>query len=109
MAEIGHKLVGKGDAFSCISCHAVGTQKPTDVFDGEGINLAYGAERLQYAFFRRWLLDPVTIDPETKMPDFFDGNESPLIDVYDGDAGQQVDAIWHYLRQGKAMPLPFVE
>jgi hypothetical protein len=46
----------------------------------------------------RWMLDPLRIDPQTKMPKFAtDGKYTKVTDVYDGDARRQFDAIWHYL------------
>lgn len=104
-AAIGHKLMGK-DGFSCISCHAVGPMKATEIFEGEGNDFIRSAERLQRSYFHRWLLDPLLIDPTTKMPDYFEGFTSPFTDVYGGDARKQIEAMWQYLRLGEKMPLP---
>ena len=108
-AAIGLKLVGKDGGFSCISCHAVGPMKATEVFEGEGNDFMRSAERLQRSFFHRWLLDPLLIDPSTKMPDYFEGFSSPFTDIYEGDARKQIEAIWQYLQLGEKMPLPRTE
>ena len=81
--------------------------EPTQVFEAEGINLALPAERLQRVFYTRWLLNPLRIDPQSKMPVYFDeqGN-SPLFDVYDGDTKKQLDAFWHYMRMGQKINPP---
>ncbi len=105
-AEVGRKLVGKEGGFSCISCHAVRSMPATEVFEAEGINLAYSAERLLPPYYKRWLLDPLLIDPQTKMPDYFEGWSSVLTEYYEGDAPKQIDAMWQYLRLGDKMPLP---
>ena len=105
-AKIGEKLVGKAGGYSCISCHGVGPMEAKEVFESEGINLAYSAERLLRPYFQRWVRDPLSIDPQTKMPKYFEDGKSPLTDFYDGDAEKQIDAIWQYLRLGDKMPPP---
>jgi mono/diheme cytochrome c family protein len=105
-ATIGHKLVGKTGGYSCISCHGVGPMEAKEVFESEGINLAYSAARLLRPYFQRWLRDPLSIDPQTKMPKYFEDGRSPLTDFYDGDAEKQIDAVWQYLRLGDKMPPP---
>ena len=75
---------------------------PTAVFEAPGINLAYTTERLRKGFFQRWLLAPLRIDAETKMPKFSeDGVSTQITDVLDGKAAQQFDAIWQYLQTVK--------
>lgn len=105
-AKIGRVMVSADGGFSCVACHGVGSMVPTQVFESEGINLAYSYERLQPEFYHRWLLNPLRIDPVTKMPVYFDQGRSPLTDHYDGDAAKQIDAVWQYIRKGKDMPLP---
>jgi mono/diheme cytochrome c family protein len=97
LAETGRKLVGKDGGFSCVSCHAVGPLLAMEVFESEGLNLAWSAERLHAHFYRRWFRNPLSIDPQTKMPMYFEEGRSPLTDVLDGDAEKQIDAVWHYL------------
>jgi mono/diheme cytochrome c family protein len=106
LAKIGQKLVGKDGGFSCISCHGVGKLEAMEVFESEGINLAYSYERLLPAYYRRWVRNPLSIDPQTKMPVYFDEGKSPLTEVLGGDAEKQMDAIWEYIRLGPNMPLP---
>jgi mono/diheme cytochrome c family protein len=109
LARIGQQLVGKAGGFSCVSCHGVGSQPATEVFESEGVNFAYAAERLLPDYYRRWLRSPTSIEPQTKMPVYFDEGRSPLTEVLDGDAEKQIDAIWQYLRLGRDMPPPRVE
>lgn len=107
LAEIGRKLVGVDGGFSCISCHGVGDLQPTQVFEAEGINLALPARRLQRDYYFRWVLNPLRIEPQTKMPVYFDdeGN-SPLYDVLDGKALKQLEAFWDYMRAGDTIKPP---
>jgi mono/diheme cytochrome c family protein len=109
LARIGHTLVGPIGGFSCSACHSVGSYD-AHAFEAPGINLAYGNERLRADYFRRWLRNPLSVDPNTKMPAYFDeeGN-SPYTDILEGDAFKQIDAMWHYLKQGEKMAPPKLE
>ncbi len=106
-ARIGQRLVSADGGLSCISCHAIGRVKATQVFENAGINLAYAHARLLKPYFQRWVRNPLALDPVSKMPVFFDEQlRSPLTDFYDGDGGKQIEAIWQYLWLGERMPPP---
>ncbi|MEW6307101.1 MAG: c-type cytochrome [Verrucomicrobiota bacterium] len=105
-AQLGLKLIGVDGGFSCIACHAVKDLGATQVFESAGVNLAYSGERLLPQYFQRWLTNPLRIDPQTKMPVYFDQGRSPLTDYFEGDANKQIDALWQYFRLGDKMPLP---
>lgn len=109
LAEVGRKLVGKDGGFSCVSCHGVGSMLALEVFESEGINLAYSADRLLPDYYRRWFRAPTSIDPQTKMPVYFDEGKSPLTDVLDGDGEKQITAVWEYLRLREKMLPPKTE
>jgi len=106
LVEAGRKLAGKEGGFSCISCHGFGALQPLEVFESEGINLAHASDRLLTEFYRRWMRNPLSIEPLTKMPAYFEDGTSPLTEVLDGDAGMQIKALWQYLRLGEKMPPP---
>lgn len=106
LAKIGHILVGPVGGFSCSACHSVADYQ-AHAFEAPGINLGRVNERLRYDYFRRWLRSPVTVDPNTKMPVYFDEEgASPYGDVLDGDAFKQIDAMWHYIKHGQKMQAP---
>ena len=43
-------------------------------------------------------MNPLAIDPATKMPAYFDAEgRSQLTEFFEGDAAKQIDAMWHYL------------
>ncbi|PYJ85171.1 MAG: hypothetical protein DME22_10140 [Verrucomicrobia bacterium] len=106
-AKIGRKLVSANGGFFCVSCHAVGSMGAMQVFESNGINLAYTGARLQKEHYRRWVRNPLRIDPASKMPVYFDTDgRSPLTDYFNGDAEQQIEAIWQYIRLGDKMPPP---
>ena len=106
-AENGRKLVSANGGFSCTSCHGVADFGATAVFEAPGINLAISHRRLQQEFFQRWLRSPLSVDPHTKMPGYFDeeGN-SPLPEFYEGNGPKTIQAVWEYLRLGDQMPRP---
>ncbi|MBM3877133.1 MAG: c-type cytochrome [Verrucomicrobia bacterium] len=110
LVPVGQKLLGTDGGFSCTSCHSTGPQKATQVFEAEGLNFAYPAERLQRDYFDRWILNPLRIVPTTKMPVYFDDDgRSPLMDVLGGDARKQLDALWHFMRLGDKVTPPPVQ
>ncbi len=100
-AKIGERLLGE-NGFNCLQCHALGERNATAVFEAPGPNLARTRERLREGYYTRWLLHPLRIDPETKMPRFAtDDGKTPLTDVLGGDARAQVDAMWQFLQTVK--------
>ena len=108
LVKAGHKLMGKDGGMSCISCHAVGKNLALEVFESEGVNLAYSYDRLLPDYYRRWFRNPLSIDPQTKMPAYFgeDGNTSPFPDLLGGSVDTLMQAVWEYMRLGDQMPAP---
>lgn len=108
LSESGRKLVSANGGLSCTQCHGVGDFGATAVFEAPGINLAYSNYRVQPSFFRRWLRNPQSVDPETKMPAYFDleTGASPLGDILGGDGPKTIQAVWEYLRLADKMPKP---
>ncbi len=105
-AETGRKLASMGGGFSCVTCHGVGDVRAL-AFDVAGVNLAQSGARLMKPYAQLWIRNPQLIDPSTKMPVYFDdAGKSPLGDFFGGDGGQQIDALWEYLRLGERMPPP---
>lgn len=105
-AQIGQKMVGKDNGLSCISCHAMNDLPALEVFESEGINLGLSSARLLKPYFFRWLRNPLAIDPQTKMPAYFEDGKSALTDYYGGDGEKQINALYEYIRQGEQMPAP---
>jgi len=98
----GQKLLGADGGFNCISCHAVGEQAATAVFEAPGINFAETAARLRKGYFHRWVLAPTRIDPDTKMPKYADPEGmTQLSEPYDGRGPDQFEAIRQYLKSLK--------
>ena len=99
---IGEKLLGADGGFNCITCPAVGDQAATAVFEAPAINFVQTVERVRKGYFHRWVMAPIRIDPETKMPKYADPEGmTQLTDQFDGKGAQQFDAIREYLRTVK--------
>lgn len=99
LVKVGERLISANGGFACVACHAVGSNSLQVVVESPGVNLAYSGERLLPDYFRRWLMNPIVIDPGTKMPAYFDAEgRSQLTEFFDGDAQKQIDAMWHYIR-----------
>jgi len=98
-AKAGETLLGEQGGFNCTQCHAAGEKGATAVFEAPGPNFALTHERLRKEYYHRWVMHPLRVDPDTKMPRFADDDgKTPLTDFFEGDARTQFDAIWQYLR-----------
>jgi mono/diheme cytochrome c family protein len=97
LAEVGKKLAG-ADGFGCTTCHGVGAAKPTAAFEVEGLNFALSHERLRHEWFIRWIDNPQSVTPGTKMPHYAEGGKSQRPEL-EGDAMKQFEAIWNYIQK----------
>ena len=100
--EIGRQLVGIG-GLNCLTCHGIAGH-PSAQFPG--VDLADTPKRLRRDAFEQWLADPQQVRPGTRMPTFFVDGKSPVIGYYDGDAKQQIEAIWAYLEHAWQLDPP---
>ncbi|MGI9014594.1 MAG: c-type cytochrome [Phycisphaerales bacterium] len=92
--EAGRELLSIG-GLNCISCHPIGSEPSNGL---PGVNLATVPYRLDRDYFEAWLRSPQSIRPNTRMPAFFAGDSSPVRFILEGDASQQIEAIWQYLK-----------
>jgi hypothetical protein len=70
------------------------------VFEAPGVNLGYANQRLQKDYYHRWMLNPLSFDPTTRMPKFSpDGVTTPLTDTLGGQARDQFEALWQALNE----------
>ncbi|HAW00783.1 MAG TPA: cytochrome c1, partial [Verrucomicrobiales bacterium] len=92
-AKYGRKLVGVG-GMACITCHTFGKFSSLGI---PALDLTTAGDRLQKDWFVRYLKDPSSLRPGTRMPSFWPDGQSVNRDVFDGDTQRQIDAIWSYL------------
>ena len=102
LAEIGEALATRAGLLDCRQCHAIGPLPPTgdkSTLLAPGINFAQTRERIRHDFYRRFTLDPPRYDVTTRMPKLVvDGRTTKVKNVFDGDARQQFEAVWHFLQ-----------
>jgi mono/diheme cytochrome c family protein len=100
------KQLVKNSGLNCVSCHNIGKTPAVGVFEAPGVNFRHVRERIRPAFFARWVRSPMRVEPETKMPTFFNGEASVLPTILDGKADAQIEALWNYLLQGDEIEPP---
>jgi mono/diheme cytochrome c family protein len=101
-AKYGRKLTGTG-GLSCISCHTVGDHKSLGI---PAINFAVMSKRLKYDWFVRYLIDPPSLRPGTRMPSFWPNGEAVNKDILGGNTRAQMNALWAYLESKPETDLP---
>jgi mono/diheme cytochrome c family protein len=100
--EAGRHLNGK-NAFGCIGCHDIAgvANKGT-----RGPDLATMTQRVRFEWYRRWLEQPLRMQPGTRMPSVFTEGKSLIPAVLGGSADAQAEAMWAYYSLGPGLPLP---
>ena len=89
-----------------MSCHNIGKVAAVGVFEAPGINFMHVKERIRPDYFDRWVRSPIRVEPETKMPTYFNGDNSVLPTILDGKAEPQIRALWNYILQGRQIEPP---
>jgi hypothetical protein len=101
--ELGRALVGE-KGFACITCHRFAGEQAGSM--GAIDLVATTGERLRPEWFAHFLRDPFRFKPNTLMPHYFPGGTSTRREFADGDVQRQIDAIWHYLAEGRNVRRP---
>jgi mono/diheme cytochrome c family protein len=83
-------LLMSDEYFSCWSCHVMGDKTPAGPMQYWAPNLAFAHERLNPEWILRWIADPQSQMPGTKMPAFYPGGPE---DIFDGDEPKQILAM----------------
>jgi hypothetical protein len=99
IAKEGQSLMEIG----CIQCHEFGSQAMPGVI---GVDLFGVPDRIYPAWFRDFLSNPGAIKKRTRMPTFFPDGKSQVPNVLDGDASQQIAAMWSYLTRHREIGVP---
>lgn len=98
----GADLVGL-PGYSCITCHSFG---PHPALGVSVMDLTQMTRRLNWDWFRRYLLDPSSLRPGTRMPAFWPEGQASVTTILQGDTLRQITAIWRYLSLGADAPPP---
>jgi mono/diheme cytochrome c family protein len=102
MRAAGRELLGD-KAANCVACHAFNGKAAST---HQGIDLLTSFERLQPAWFYRYLQKPSAFRPRTVMPSAWPDGVATFTTVLDGDTHQQIEAIWYYLSLGTSAADP---
>ncbi|MEN9990330.1 MAG: hypothetical protein RLZZ224_32 [Verrucomicrobiota bacterium] len=100
LAKAGQELLSSEKGFGCTTCHGLRDIGPTAAFEVQGISLELIGSRLRHEWYHRWMDNPASITPGTKMPQYAPAGKSPN-PAYQNDARQQFEAIWHFLQSQK--------
>jgi len=86
--------------FACDACHEVGDAPARSRFEFGAPNLAHSHARIRPDYYRRWMANPMRVEPSSKMPVYAgDDGKSPFLDVLDGDLPRQFEAIRLWLAE----------
>ncbi len=91
--QAGAKLMTK-DYFNCFSCHQQGDKKPEGPQSGWAPDLALAHVRLNPDWILKWIANPPSIQPGTKMPSFYPGGPD---DILGGNQDEQIRALRDYI------------
>ena len=95
-AAFGRQMVGS-KGLACVSCHTYGKFKSTGI---QAIALDTMTQRIREDWFHRYLPDPQKYRPGTRMPTGYPEGKSTVSNVYGGDQGRQLAAMWSFLEKG---------
>jgi cbb3-type cytochrome oxidase cytochrome c subunit len=102
LIKAGRQLTGtKG--MSCVSCHQFQGHKSQGI---PGMDLVNMTTRLRRDWFDRYLREPSSLRPGTRMPTFWPEGKSVRKDILGGDTAKQIDALWAYLGEGGKAQIP---
>ncbi len=102
MRDAGHKLAGS-DGLNCVACHTF-QQKPGQTMSA--LDLTVMSDRLNHAWFYRYMQAPGQFNQNTVMPAFWPAGKAMRKDILAGDATAQIEALWQYLLDGRQARTP---
>lgn len=94
--DAGYEMMGTA-GLSCIACHDFNGQES----GGAGaLELVHVTDRLKKNWFHLYMRQPSRFHPTVIMPSYWPGGQSIRKEVLEGDASQQIEALWAYLSDG---------
>jgi len=102
LVKAGRLLTGtKG--MSCVTCHMFQNHRSLGI---QGMDLVNMSQRLRRDWFGKYLLDPPSLRPGTRMPTYWPEGKSVRKDILDGNTEKQIEALWQYLAEGGKAQIP---
>ena len=102
--DSGYKLLGVRGGYNCITCHNWGDRKSLGI---QALDIKSSTRRLRPEWFREYLINPAGYRPGTLMPAFWPNGKASIQDIHGGDTEKQIAAIWHAIKESKALPEGF--
>jgi mono/diheme cytochrome c family protein len=99
----GRFLAGS-QALGCIKCH---TFKGIQAEGVQAIDMTIMTRRLRHDWFHRYLRNPQSYRPGTRMPAAWPDGMSLLPKVFDGNTARQIESIWRFLSDGANAAEPY--
>ncbi len=98
MRDEGHRLIGD-QGLSCISCHNYnGIDSPSM----KGLDLMTSYQRLQPAWFDKFMKNPAKLRPGIIMPSFWPDGKAVQTQILDGNTDLQLQALWNQFSLGRS-------
>ncbi|MAG58663.1 MAG: hypothetical protein CMJ83_20430 [Planctomycetes bacterium] len=94
----GRRLVGMEGGFNCVACHHFNGRVAATMQMSDLVGVT---ERIHEDWFQRWIRDPGTYNPGTRMPTYL-----PHEEVLGKNLDRQFAAIWTYLSDGRRALAP---
>ena len=94
------------DLLRCQQCHVLDTIPDDQPTDNLAPDLRMARERLQPDWIVDWLIEPLAIQPGTRMPMFWTEFPGSFYPQFEGDGAQQIEAIRDYLLTFSGGPSP---
>jgi cytochrome c2 len=97
--EAAEKLFSD-DYFACANCHIVGNKVPGGSPDSWAPNFALSKNRLKPEWIEQWIMNPQSLLPGTKMPNYFDPQAFDVSgpdDILNGDEHEQIRVLRNFL------------
>lgn len=98
----GAQLLGDR-GLNCIACHNFNGKSASG---NQGIDLTASYPRLQSAWFNQYVRNPGAFRPRTVMPTAWPDGMALHKTILDGDAEQQITAVWFYMSLGTSAADP---
>ncbi len=102
------KLFSK-EVFNCTQCHIIGSKHPDGAPENWAPNLALASKRLKPDWIVKWITNPPSLLPGTKMPTFYDPKAfetSGPPDILGGNSTRQIKALRDYVLSISQNPEP---
>lgn len=98
MQNAAHMLLGD-QGLNCIACHNYNGKESPSM---KGLDLMTSYQRLQPGWLNQFLGNPAKFRPGIIMPSYWPDGKAVQTEILDGNADQQIRALWHNFSLGRS-------